>query len=53
MLEDSKEGRMGREDESILDIKNPHDKFFKLVFGDIGNLTDFTRSNLPRELRKI
>lgn len=41
---------MKQEDESILEIKNPHDKLFKLVFGDVGNLADFMRSNLPENL---
>jgi len=43
---------MAAEDDALADIKNPHDKFFKLVFGDVGNLTDFMRSNLPLEIRR-
>ena len=53
LIVDSKEGSMAAaEDDALADIKNPHDKFFKLVFGDVGNLMDFMRWNLPLEIRR-
>ena len=33
-----------------IDIKHPHDTFFKKVFGDIRNTRDFLKSYLPNDL---
>ena len=33
-----------------IDIKHPHDTFFKKIFGDVRNTRDFLKSYLPRDL---
>ena len=35
-----------------IDVKNPHDSFFKGIFSDIVNTRDFLKSYLPLDLAK-
>ena len=35
-----------------IDVKKPHDSFFKGIFGDISNTRDFLKSYLPQDLVK-
>jgi predicted transposase YdaD len=35
-----------------IDVKKPHDSFFKGIFGDVSNTRDFLKSYLPQDLVK-